>query len=65
MAYIFHTEKSEKRSNPLFCFVNHDFVTKYTYDSVELLDGACLPISKANRKKVREQILREDWNGDK
>ena len=42
--------------------VNHDFVVKYTYDSVELLDGACLPISKANRKKVREQILREDWN---
>lgn len=45
--------------------VNHDFVTKYTYDSVELLDGACLPISKANRKKVREQILREDWNDNK
>lgn len=45
--------------------VNHDFVVKYTYDSVELLNGACLPISKANRKKVREQILREDWNGNK
>ena len=40
--------------------INHDFVARYAYDSVELLDGTCLPISKSNRKKVRERILRED-----
>lgn len=45
--------------------INHDFVAKYTYDSVELSDGTCLPISKSNRKKVRERILREDDSHDR
>ena len=59
-------EDIEKTLPPYFIsihqsyIVNHDFVVKYTYDSVELINGACLPISKAYRKKVRERILRED-----
>lgn len=39
--------------------VNPEYVTHYSYDSVELTDGTILPISKANRKQVRQRILRE------
>lgn len=39
--------------------INQTYVSHYAYDAVELTNGAILPISKANRKKVREQILRD------
>ncbi len=38
--------------------VNPEYVIRYAYDFVELTDGTILPISKANRKQVRERILR-------
>lgn len=40
--------------------VNSEYVLRYNYDTVELVNGTILPISKANRKQVRERILRED-----
>ncbi len=39
--------------------VNPEYVIHYSYDKVELTDGTVLPISKANRKQIRERILRE------
>ena len=39
--------------------VNKEFVYRYTYESVELQNGAVLTISPANRKQVRERLLRE------
>ena len=38
--------------------VNREYVFRYTYETVELTDGTVLTISPANRKAVREQILR-------
>ena len=38
--------------------VNKEYVFRYTYETVELTDGTVLTISPANRKAVREQILR-------
>lgn len=40
--------------------VNRNYVFRYTYETVELTDGTVLTISPANRKAVREQILREE-----
>ncbi len=40
--------------------VNRDYVFRYTYETVELMDGTILPISPANRKPVRDKLLRED-----
>lgn len=40
--------------------VNKEYVFRYTYEMVELVDGTMLTISPVNRKKVRERILRED-----
>lgn len=36
--------------------VNSAYVVHYSYDSVELSNGIILPISKANRKQVREAL---------
>ncbi len=38
--------------------VNIEFVKKYSYDKVILMDGTTLAISKAYRVKVREELLR-------
>ncbi len=40
--------------------VNKEYVFRYTYEMVELVDGTMLTISPANRKLVRERILREE-----
>lgn len=39
--------------------VNREYILRYTYESIELMDGTELAISKANRKQVREKILEE------
>lgn len=39
--------------------VNKEFITRYTYEMVTILDGTKLDISKANRKMVREILLKE------
>ncbi len=39
--------------------INKEHVIRYTYEMVELVNGTILTISKANRKQVREKILRE------
>lgn len=39
--------------------VNKLHVVKYEYDMVELIDGIRLPISKSNRKKIRQEILHQ------
>lgn len=36
--------------------VNREKVFRYTYECVEFSDGTILPISKANRKRVRETL---------
>lgn len=40
--------------------VNREYIFRYTYEMVELVNGTILPISPANRKQVRERILREE-----
>lgn len=40
--------------------VNRKYIFRYTYEMVELANGIILPISPANRKQVRERILREE-----
>lgn len=40
--------------------VNKTYIFRYTYEMVELVDGTILSISPANRKQVREIILREE-----
>ncbi len=40
--------------------VNKEYVFRYTYETVELMDGTILSISPANRKLVRDKLLRED-----
>ena len=40
--------------------VNEEYIFRYTYEMVELTDGTILTISPANRKQVRERILREE-----
>lgn len=40
--------------------VNRDYVFRYTYEMVELVDGTILTISPAKRKLVRNRILREE-----
>ena len=39
--------------------VNTEYVFRYTYEMVELVDGTILTISLANRKLVRDRLLRE------
>lgn len=40
--------------------VNKAYIFRYTYEMVELANGIILSISPANRKQVRESILREE-----
>ena len=40
--------------------VNKEYIFRYTYETVELMDGTILSISPANRKQVRENLLREE-----
>lgn len=40
--------------------VNKEYIFRYTYEMVELVDGTFLTISPVNRKQVRERILREE-----
>ena len=40
--------------------VSEEYIFRYTYEMVELTDGTILTISPANRKQVRERILREE-----
>lgn len=40
--------------------VNKEYIFRYTYEMVELVGGTILTISPANRKQVRERILREE-----
>lgn len=40
--------------------VNKAYIFRYTYEMVELMNGTILTISPANRKQVRERILREE-----
>ena len=40
--------------------VNKEYIFRYTYEMVELANGTILTISPANRKQVRERILREE-----
>ena len=39
--------------------VNKEYVFRYTYEMVELIDGTTLPISPTNRKPVRNKLLKE------
>ncbi len=40
--------------------VNKDFISRYTYENVEMVDGTEFTISQAYRKQVRESILKEN-----
>lgn len=40
--------------------INKEYVFRYTYEMVELVDGTILTISLANRKLVRDELLREE-----
>lgn len=40
--------------------INKEYVLRYTYEMVELVNGTILTISKANRRQVRERILRDE-----
>lgn len=40
--------------------VNMEYVFRYTYEMVELVDGTILTISLVNRKLVRDRLLREE-----
>ena len=39
--------------------VNKQRIARYTYETVELDDGSELTISQAQRKQVREKLLKE------
>lgn len=40
--------------------INKEYVLRYTYEMVELVNGTILGISKINRKQVKEKILRKE-----
>lgn len=40
--------------------INKEYVLRYTYEIVELVNGTILTISKVNRRQVRERILRDE-----
>ena len=40
--------------------INKEYVLRYTYEMIELVDGTMLTISKVNRKQVRERILKDE-----
>ncbi len=39
--------------------VNREYVFRYAYEAVEMVDGTVLAISSVNRKRVRERLLKE------
>lgn len=39
--------------------VNRTYVFRYTYESVEMMDGTVLEISRQNRRKVRREVLKK------
>lgn len=40
--------------------INKEYVFRYTYEMVELVDGTILTISPSNRKSVRDKLLKEE-----
>ena len=40
--------------------INKEYVLRYTYEMVELVNGTMLTISKVNRRQVSERILRDE-----
>ncbi|MDE7342103.1 MAG: LytTR family DNA-binding domain-containing protein [Lachnospiraceae bacterium] len=40
--------------------INKEYVFRYTYEMVELINGTILTISPVNRKLVRDKLLREE-----
>lgn len=40
--------------------INKEYVFRYTYETVELIDGTILTISLTNRKLVRDKLLKEE-----
>lgn len=40
--------------------INREYVFRYTYEMVELVDGTMLTISPVHRKTVREKLLKEE-----
>lgn len=40
--------------------INKEYVLRYTYEMVELVNGTILTISKINRKQVRERLLKNE-----
>ena len=40
--------------------INKEYVLRYTYEMVELVNGTMLTISRVNRRQVRERILRDE-----
>ena len=40
--------------------INREYVFRYTYEMVELVNGTILTISLVNRKLVRDRLLREE-----
>ena len=40
--------------------VNNEYIHRYTYETVELVDGTILTISKTYRKQVRQRLLQEE-----
>ncbi len=39
--------------------VNQDYIRRYTYEFVELINGTILTISRVHRKQVREKLMKE------
>ncbi len=42
--------------------INRRWIQRYCYEKVELFDGTVLPIAKAKRKYIRENMLEEEWD---
>jgi DNA-binding LytR/AlgR family response regulator len=40
--------------------VNREYIFRYTYETVELVNGTILTISPKNRKSIRENLLKEE-----
>lgn len=44
--------------------INRNYVAEYTYESVKMVNGDILSISKANRTSIRRQILKGENDGN-
>lgn len=40
--------------------INREYIFRYTYETIELINGTVLSISEARRKQVRESLMREN-----